>query len=155
VKGASDTEGTVGSTMIETGVDGTRAVRAGILTGEDRNDFSHIVLNVWAAVSGEMIFKSAQTTVVLRLKSLLVTIIVPVTAFLVTISLVTVIPVHVTVIPVHVTVTVTLVETLIIWVSIKATPSLTVTLVTTVHGRVFCIEGLSLMTLLIILSFAV
>jgi hypothetical protein len=134
--------------MIETGVDGTRAVRAGILTGEDRNDFSHIVLNVWAAVSGEMIFKSAQTTVVLRLKSLLVTIIVPVTAFLVTISLVTVIPVHVTV-------TVTLVETLIIWVSIKATPSLTVTLVTTVHGRVFCIEGLSLMTLLIILSFAV
>jgi len=148
VKGASDTEGTVGSTMIETGVDGTRAVRAGILTGEDRNDFSHIVLNVWAAVSGEMIFKSAQTTVVLRLKSLLVTIIVPVTAFLVTISLVTVIPVHVTV-------TVTLVETLIVWVSIKATPSLTVTLVTTVHGRVFCIEGLSLMTLLIILSFAV
>jgi hypothetical protein len=134
--------------MIETGVDGTRAVRAGILTGEDRNDFSHIVLNVWAAVSGEMIFKSAQTTVVLRLKSLLVTIIVPVTAFLVTISLVTVIPVHVTV-------TVTLVETLIIWVTIKATPSLTVTLVTTVHGRVFCIEGLSLMTLLIILSFAV
>jgi hypothetical protein len=134
--------------MIETGVDGTRAVRAGILTGEDRNDFSHIVLNVWAAVSGEMIFKSAQTTVVLRLKSLLVTIIVPVTAFLVTISLVTVIPVHVTV-------TVTLIETLIIWVSIKATPSLTVTLVTTVHGRVFCIEGLSLMTLLIILSFAV
>jgi hypothetical protein len=134
--------------MIETGVDGTRAVRAGILTGEDRNDFSHIVLNVWAAVSGEMIFKSAQTTVVLRLKSLLVTIIVPVTAFLVTISLVTIIPVHVTV-------TVTLVETLIIWVSIKATPSLTVTLVTTVHGRVFCIEGLSLMTLLIILSFAV
>ncbi len=82
MKGASDTEGTVGSTMIETGVDGTRAVRAGILTGEDRNDFSHIVLNVWAAVSGEMIFKSAQTTVVLRLKSLLVTIIVPVTAFL-------------------------------------------------------------------------
>ena len=148
MKGASDTEGTVGSTMIETGVDGTRAVRAGILTGEDRNDFSHIVLNVWAAVSGEMIFKSAQTTVVLRLKSLLVTIIVPVTAFLVTISLVTVIPVHVTV-------TVTLVETLIIWVSIKATPSLTVTLVTTVHGRVLCIEGLSLMTLLIILSFAV
>jgi hypothetical protein len=134
--------------MIETGIDGTRAIRAGILTGEDRNDFSHIVLNVWAAVSGEMIFKSAQTTVVLRLKSLLVTIIVPVTAFLVTISLVTVIPVHVTV-------TVTLVETLIIWVSIKATPSLTVTLVTTVHGRVFCIEGLSLMTLLIILSFAV
>jgi hypothetical protein len=134
--------------MIETGVDGTRAVRAGILTGEDRNDFSHIVLNVWAAVSGEMIFKSAQTTVVLRLKSLLVTIIVPVTAFLVTISLVTVIPVHVTV-------TVTLIEALIIWVSIKATPSLTVTLVTTVHGRVFCIEGLSLMTLLIILSFAV
>ena len=147
MKGASDTEGTVGSTMIETGVDGTRAVRAGILTGEDRNDFSHIVLNVWAAVSGEMIFKSAQTTIVLRLKSLLVTIIVPVTAFLVTISLVTVIPVHVTV-------TVTLVETLIIWVSIKATPSLTVTLVTTVHGRVFCIEGLSLMTLLIILSLA-
>jgi hypothetical protein len=134
--------------MIETGVDGTRAVRAGILTGEDRNDFSHIVLNVWAAVSGEMIFKSAQTTIVLRLKSLLVTVIVPVTAFLVTISLVTVIPVHVTV-------TVTLVEALIIWVSIKATPSLTVTLVTTVHGRVFCIEGLSLMTLLIILSFAV
>ena len=148
MKGASDTEGTVGSTMIETGVDGTRAVRAGILTGEDRNDFSHIVLNVWAAVSGEMIFKSAQTTVVLRLKSLLVTIIVPVTAFLVTISLVTVIPVHVTV-------TVTLIEALIIWVSIKATPSLTVTLVTTVHGRVFCIEGLSLMTLLIILSFTV
>ena len=131
MKGASDTKGTVGSTMIETGVDSTRAVRAGILTGEDRNDFSHIVLNVWAAVSGEMIFKSAQTTIVLRLKSLLVTIIVPVTAFLVTISLVTVIPVHVTV-------TVTLVETLIIWVSIKATPSLTVTLVTTVHGRVFC-----------------
>jgi hypothetical protein len=131
--------------MIETGVDGTRAVRAGILTGEDRNDFSHIVLNVWAAVSGEMIFKSAQTTVVLRLKSLLVTIIVPVTAFLVTISLVTVVPVHVTV-------TVTLVEALIIWVSIKATPSLTVTLVTTVHGRVLCIKGLSLMALLIILS---
>ncbi len=148
MKGASDTEGTVGSTMIETGVDSTRAVRAGILAGEDMNDFSHIVLNVWAAVSGEMIFKSAQTTVVLRLKSLLVTVIVPVTTFLVTISLVTVVPVHVTV-------TVTLIEALIIWVSIKATPSLTVTLVTTVHGRIFCVEGLSLMTLLIILSFTV
>jgi hypothetical protein len=95
--------------------------------------FSHVILNVWAAICGKMIFKSAQTTIFLWFKTLLISIIVPVTTFLITIALV---------IPVHITVAVTLIATLIILVLIKATSFFTVTLVTTVHGRVLCILGM-------------
>jgi hypothetical protein len=93
-----------------------------------------------------VISRTAKATIILLSKALLVPIIVPVTRFLVTVSLAVTVNVPVTV-------TVTLIETLIILVSIIATPTFTVVIIVTV-GRVFCVVDLYFMTLLIILTFA-
>lgn len=91
-----------------------------------------------------MVSETAQATIILRLISLLV-VIVPIAALFVPVTLTK---------SVNIIVTVTLTETLIIVVSVIATPTLTVTIIVTVVGRVFCVKGFCLTTLLIILSFA-
>ena len=123
---------------------GARAVWAGVLAGQNWNDFSHIILNIRASISGQMVSRTAQATVISWLVTLLISIVPVVTLF---VTVIRIKPINIIA-----AVTISLVETSIIRVSIIATPTLTVIVTVTVIGRVICIKGLGLMTLLITLT---
>jgi hypothetical protein len=52
MEGSSDAKGTVCSTVIETGMYSAGTIWTSVLAGEYRDNFTHIILDVRAAISG-------------------------------------------------------------------------------------------------------